>query len=478
MREPPQHILILTLLLCGLFMAFLGAHPYITPSEARYIEVPRQMVLTSDWIVPHINGVPYFEKPPLFYWMQAATFSLFGWGEFAGRLMTALLSVALCLLTYALGRELYSPRTGIAAALLLASSWLGFGLSRMAMLDVPLTVCITGVLLCFLKALQKPDAGTVYGMYLFTAAGVMTKGLIGALLPGMVLFLWLFSTGRWSVLKQMRLLTGTLLFLALVVPWHVAAAHRYPQFWQFYIIHEHFSRFLTDDHHRNQPWWFFLTVVVVGWMPWTPFLFPVLKKAWADRRQQHTLFLLLWAVLPLLFFSLSHSKLVPYIYPVFPPLAVLLAPHMEGLWENKWRKVLLALAVATPVLGYAGQAVAPYVWRGSVKQVASALLPKLKPGDEVAIYGTYRQDLPIYLNRNVTVVAYEGELAFGTAIEPKTKEWMIGTGEFWKRCRDHRLYVLMPKVAYETLKPEPGCALKPAAVAANPPERFVLLTNE
>jgi len=468
-------------LLIGLaFALFLGAHPYITPSEARYIELPRQMVVSGDWVVPHINGVPYFEKPPLFYWMQAIVFSMAGWGEYAGRALTALLSVALCMLTYALGMLFYSRRVGAVAALALATSWLGFSLSRVVMLDVPVSVCITATLYCFLRAAreEKPPVWILYGMYIAAALGMLTKGLIAVALPGLIVLVWLAFTKNWRLLLRLRIPTGALLFLAIVLPWHIAAGNRYPEFWKFYFLHEHFDRFLTDAHHRDQPWWFFIAVLLVGIMPWLPVL---ARSLWQERenRDPYRVFLLLWAAIPLVFFSLSHSKLVPYIYPIFSPLCVLLAPPLLAGWERRDRlaRACVYIAVLTPLLGYTAQMLAPYVWRGSVKPMAMALKEILQEGDEVAIYGNYRQDLPIYLNRNIIVGGYEGELAFGMSIEPETHQWMMSDAKFIANCQNHifPIYIMVSDDNVERLKKQCAVSLVVDSLA---PERFSLYKTQ
>ncbi len=472
----------LTLLLSVAFLLCLGLHPYITPSEARYIEIARQMVVSGDWIIPHINGVPYFEKPPLFYWMEAGMFSLFGWGEFSGRLLTALLSVALCMLTYALASVLYTRREGVAAALVLATTWLGFSLSRVVMLDVPLTVCVTATMLCFIMAAreEKPRAWVVYTMYVAAALGMLAKGLVAIALPGMIVLAWLVLTKRWALLLKLRLPTGIVLFLVIALPWHIAAGARYPEFWKFYFLHEHFSRFLTDVHRRVQPWWFFIAVLTVGAMPWLPLM---LRALWQERRNRepYRVLLLLWAVLPFLFFSSSHSKLIPYIYPCFPPLAVLITPHLLQAWQRRdlFARICVYAAALTAPLGYMVQVAAPHYSRGSVKAVATELAPQLTPDDEVVIYGNYRQDLPLYLNRNVTVVDYKGELEFGTTINSNTKRWMIDSNEFITRCKQsgHTMYVLVSENTLPELQHR-SCSLHMVPLTANPPEGFVLLTNK
>src|SRR5262249_48006595 len=154
----------------------------------------------------------------------------------------------------------------------------------------------------FLAARRNPRPWIIYAMYAAAALGVLSKGLIGAVLPGMIIFAWLLCTGQWRILQHMRIPSGVLLFLAITVPWHVAAQLRYPQFLEFYFIHEQFTRFSTGVHHRNKPWWFFPVVLLIGLMPWTPLLPAAIKRARRAEARNDYLFLLLWAGLPLVFF--------------------------------------------------------------------------------------------------------------------------------------------------------------------------------
>jgi len=251
------------------FCIGLGAHPYIIPSEARYIEIPRQMLSTGDWLTPRINGVPYFEKPPLFYWMQAAAIKLFGTDEWAGRIVTAILTTLTCLITYATGRMLYGRTAGILAAMVLTTSLMGYGLAHVAMLDVPVSLFITACLACFLAAQQTGRRHFYLLMYAASALAMLSKGLIGIVIPGMVIGAWIALTGQWKIIREARLIVGTLIFLTIAAPWHLLMAEHHPDFLNFYFIHEHFTRYLTDEHKRTAPWWFFIAVTAVGLLPWT-----------------------------------------------------------------------------------------------------------------------------------------------------------------------------------------------------------------
>jgi 4-amino-4-deoxy-L-arabinose transferase-like glycosyltransferase len=306
-----------------------------------------------------------------------------------------------------------------------------------------------------------------------------------------------------------------------------------PEFYQFYFVHEHFQRFLTRVHGRYQPFWYFIPILALGLFPWSLFLLQAVKHnvptTWRERHEHRdALFLLLWAGLVFLFFSASSSKLVPYILPVFPPLALLIGRYLAAAWDSrdfpglragyaavlvtslllagaflglpyywptpaaqtlgvyrytiafalaigsaatwglmryrglKW--AFVALAVTSALFLTQVNAAAPRIDIKSVKKLAIELKAHLKPGDEVASYGEYYQDLPVYLERRITVVNWGGELNFGNSVED-TSAWMTDGATFWKRWQGPAtIYVLTPIEDYETLKrSDPDLPLFPIA---------------
>jgi 4-amino-4-deoxy-L-arabinose transferase-like glycosyltransferase len=335
-----RDILVLLLLLGIFFALFLGSRPLSVPDEGRYVEIPREMTVTGDWITPRLNGVKYFEKPPLFYWVEAVLISLFGLGEWPVRLGPALFALFGCVAVYYAGARLFGRRAGVLSSIVLATSVLYYALSRLITLDMPVSVLLTASLLSFLLGTREPDGPKrrvlMYGFYAFAGLAVMTKGLIGAAFPALIIGAWIVVMQEWRLLRRMYLPTGILLFLAVTVPWHVLVSLANPEFPRFYFIHEHFERYLTKVHSRYKPFWYFFPVLLLGFFPWTAFLVQSLRDAlppsWKDRRQHGpALFLLLWAVLIFLFFSASSSKLMPYLLPVLPPLSLLTGRYLANL---------------------------------------------------------------------------------------------------------------------------------------------------
>ncbi|NBX02729.1 MAG: glycosyltransferase family 39 protein [Alphaproteobacteria bacterium] len=445
----------------------LGSRPYITPSEARYIEIPRQMLVLGDWLTPHINGVPYFEKPPLFYWMQAAVMQFGGAGEFSGRLATMLVVIATALVTFSIAQNLYGRRAGLLSVLVLSTSLLGYGLSRIVMLDAPVTLFLTFALGAFLIAQNTNDSKKqrclYHVMYISAALAMLTKGLLGIVIPGLVIGAWIVLTRKWKLLASVRLVSGLLIFVAIAAPWHVLMQMQHPEFFNFYFIHEHFTRYLSDGHRRTAPWWFFIAVTFAGLVPWVFFAWGALGQAFKNRADDKTLFLLLWILLPLIFFSTSHSKLVPYIFPIFPPLAIIIGHYLAALWEKeKWQRIIKAIALVIVGIEMAANFIAPRFDSRTIKPLADELNKTLKADDIVVAYESYWQDLPVYLNRNVMVAGWQGELKFGVDNFPQTHGWMVSNSEFWTRCAEakNEVYVFIKKGEEASLPSDSNCHLQ------------------
>ncbi len=325
-----------------LFFWRLGAAPLLEPDEGRYTEIPREMLASGDFVTPHLDGVLYFEKPPLHYWLTAAAIRLIGLNEAAVRLWSALFGLSGIWLVFLLARSIGGTRAGIVAAAVLGTSPLYVGLARLATLDMTLSFFLTLTLAGYWFA-QSNDADPLrervwwHVTFVSAALAVLAKGLIGAVIPGGIVVLHLLLAGRWRVLRRVPWLTASPLFLVVAVPWHALAAARNPDFLWFYFVHEHVLRFATPIAERQEPVWYFAGVILAGCLPWSGLLLSVprlvewrrLKAFFAERGD--VTFLLLWFGVVFVFFSASRSKLIPYILPALPPLAVLLGVLVEKL---------------------------------------------------------------------------------------------------------------------------------------------------
>ncbi|MBN1520943.1 MAG: glycosyltransferase family 39 protein [Candidatus Aureabacteria bacterium] len=323
-----------------LFFFRLGEVGLFEPDEGRYAEIPREMCAENDFIVPRLNGVLYFEKPPLVYWMTSLSFALLGQSEFSARFSTALPGLVVVLLTYALARKMYGKRCAAFSALVLLASLEYFFIARLLVLDMPLTLFMTLGFASFYFYLFSEKAKKIwlFVFYFSLAMGVLTKGPVAFVLPAGVIFLFslLTGNGRKAFLDKAHL-AGLALFFAVASPWFFLVTWREPSFFRFFFIHEHLVRFLTSEHGRAEPFYYFFVILLVGFLPWVIYLVPSamrylkvfpassLKKS----ENQPFFFLFLWAVMIVGFFSLSGSKLPAYILPIYPAMAIMAGKIME-----------------------------------------------------------------------------------------------------------------------------------------------------
>ncbi|QQS44915.1 MAG: glycosyltransferase family 39 protein [Acidobacteriota bacterium] len=347
-------------LLCLVF-TFYGSSgmPFLGPDEPRYAEVAREMYASGDWITPRLAGVIWFEKPALTYWLAAAGFSLLGVSEFAARFGVGLMATFGVFLLFIFGRGVRSSRFGYLAAATLVSSGLWIGLGRGATFDMPLAVTMELALVGFFLWMRKPGARNPFFRLFSFALGlaVIAKGLVGVVLPLAVIGLYLLIAGRLkSVLRPSILLTGAAIFLATASVWYapVIARHGETFIREFFIAH-HFQRYLSNKYRHPQPVWFFVFIITAGVFPWS---FLLLSRVWRavrgwrlilERRfDDLNLYLWLWLLVPLVFFSFSGSKLPGYILPVFPAAALLIAQEAERWWSDErgpgWTMVATAIA--------------------------------------------------------------------------------------------------------------------------------------
>lgn len=360
------------------FCAFIGLRPLANPDEGRYTEIAREMAVSGDYVTPRLNGVKYFEKPPLMYWLSALTFKACGLNQFTARLWVALFAALGCLLTFGAASILYGQRAGIWSAIVLGTSLIYYAIGQIVLLDMAVSVMISGALFSFIVAVREPAGRRRFWFfvahYAFMALATLSKGLIGFLIPGAVMFLWLLLLGNWRMLRPLYLLPGALLFLAIAAPWHIAVAmanhsadHQLDFTW-FYFIHEHFERFTTTVHRRYEPWWFFLPFVIGGLFPWIVFGWQAVSRAlaggWKARtKKADAWFLVIWIAFIVLFFSASKSKLIPYILPVIPACAVLIGRYVAEYWDGVASKGLtrggISFAVLAIVMSVAALVVKP-----------------------------------------------------------------------------------------------------------------------
>ncbi|MDH4234229.1 MAG: glycosyltransferase family 39 protein [Gallionella sp.] len=383
-RLSKKHAWWLVIAVALIWFANLEYRYLIKPDEGRYAEIAREMAASGDWVTPHLNDLKYFEKPPLQYWATATAYTLFGEHQWTARLWTALTGFAGLLLVWFAGLRLFGSEAAGYAAIMLGSSLLYVAMGHFNTLDMGVTFFITLGILALLLAQTQADIKKRRNWMLLAWAGmglaVLSKGLMGLILPGAALFIYCMVQRDFGVLKRMHWMPGLVVFFLATAPWFYLVMKANPEFFQFFFIHEHFERFTTKEHGRYQPWHYFIPILLAGMLPWTLLMLDVLWKAvfgkhpggtkpgstkmerdskLADNSFNAERFLLIWAVFIYVFFSLSGSKLPSYLLPMFPALALLMGKQVADM---NARRLFWLVAPMLPLM-LSGLALAPFAAR-------------------------------------------------------------------------------------------------------------------
>lgn len=327
----------------------LGSAALFEPDEGRNAEKAREILVLNDWTTPHENFQPVLDKPIFFYWLIALTYKVFGTSEWAARLPSALAALACIGVIYWFVRRRWDVWTAQWSALILLTNLGFFMLARIVIFDMNLTLCLTLALCAFYEGARADDLTRrrifCLVFYLALAIATLIKGLIGVVLPGMVIFFYLLITQQWFLLRRIYLVAGMILFLGLVLPWYLKVDALNPGYLRYYLWDEHFGRFTGTDFNRSEPWYFFIWVGMIGFLPWT-LLIPFLAGRYGKNSfDDKTIFLGLWFLLPFLFFSASDSKLPHYILPVLPALSTLTAAALTDRYQTSGSRVNFALSL-------------------------------------------------------------------------------------------------------------------------------------
>jgi len=314
--------------------------PLLNPDEGRYVGVALEMLHAREWGTPLLNGMPYFHKPPLFYWLTTASLAIFGENEFAARLTPALAGLLMIGGLFAFLRRFVLPSRALAAGIMLAATPLMFGATHYANLDLLVAAMISTTILCgatavLLQQQGEPAARWIMAMYLFAGLGFLAKGLIGFVLPGGVLLVWLLAERRYLAIPMLLRISGILLFLVVVLPWLLLMQSRYPGFFHYYLVYQQFERFSQGGFNNAMPVWFYVAVLLATMLPWCRSGLSTIftRNYWVQARDASVRRLMwIWLLLILVFFSIPQSKLVGYILPVLPPLAFLFAEFFRGIF--------------------------------------------------------------------------------------------------------------------------------------------------
>ena len=478
------------IVLAVVWFATMQIRPMLDPDEGRYAEIPREMLVSGNWVTPRLDGLKYFEKPALQYWATATIYSVFGVGNLTSRLWTVGLGFGCLALIYAWLARLYDRRSALAAVALLAMSPYFGIVAHLDLLDAGLCFWLTAMVLAFTRGQcaepgSKSERNWMLLSWALAALALLTKGLEVYVLAGLALIGYTVLERDARPWRRLHAGLGVPIMVAIGAPWLVLVSLRNPTFAHYFFIVQHFERFLTNRARRIEPWYYFIVILVIGAFAWLLPLARAARATWSDPGPvphfKPLKFLLLYSLLTLIFFSLSHSKLATYILPMFPPLAALTGVYIVrrpgGIARATWTAAGLVVFLAVGLLVYShdrngfipGTAItwavaaivaaliaaaagprasdeaaverAPigmfvvmlmfiFVWQAllceytvippsrSAYQLVQEIKSDVHPGTALYSVGQYRQTIPPYLGRLVTLVGYAGELGYGERLQP------------------------------------------------------------
>ena len=306
------------------------------PDEGRYGDISRWMVTSGDWLVPRINGIPFLHKPPLLHWLSGLSLELFGMHIWVLRLVPVLMACVLLLAVFYFVRKHAQERVAQISVMVLSTSLLFFGASQYINHDLMLATWISLTIFCFADFSMNGKKSILLLGYACCAAAFLTKGLIGVLLPGLVILPWLLYYRMWHRIPAILNPFGIGLFLLLVSPWLWLMQQKYPDFLHYFFIDQQFNRFHSEEFNNKHPWPYYALILLLSFLPWL--LSSAFRLRLAVARQLFKVpmvgLMLWWTVSISVFFSIPPSKLAGYILPVVAPLAILLACGLYQLQQQ------------------------------------------------------------------------------------------------------------------------------------------------
>ena len=337
-------ILILIALCLTLFFFRLGARPLWDIDEGMHAATSMEMILSGDWITPKFNGEPFYDKPVFYNWLVALAFLAFGFTEFAARLPAAVLGSGCVIVTYLLGRKMFSPTVGILSAVILATTVEFIVLSRSVVHDISLLFFVTLALYLFYIG-YKDDRHRKRNLLFFYGAlgfAVLSKGPVGLALPAMIIGVYLMVERNLKFIMKMQIGWGILIFLAVASPWYILISLKNPDYARYFFIEKNLGSFLSPDSRHPNPFYYYIPVLFGGFFPWSCFL--PLAVIYAFRRKfvnihESTAFIVVWFSIIFIFFSIATSKLATYILPLFPAASLLVALCWQELLNSQAAKI-------------------------------------------------------------------------------------------------------------------------------------------
>lgn len=331
---------IFLLAFCAFFFLWrLASFGLIGADEPRYAQVAREMLARHDWVTPTLSGVPWLEKPPLYYWQAMISYRIFGVSDWAARLPAVVDATLLVLAAYWFLRRL---RAGIQldGALILATSAGIVGYARAASTDMPLAATFGIAMLCWYGWAESRSRKWLITAYAFVALGMLAKGPVAPFLAAVVIGVFALFRRSWSVMRDSFSLPGILVFLVIGLPWFILVQLRNPQFFRVFVLEHNLARFGTNMFHHPEPFWYYVPVTLIAWVPWMVFVVAAVVAVFRRNRDEEAdplnTFLLVWIAVFIVFFSISESKLPGYVLPGItagPLLLANLLRHKPSRWH-------------------------------------------------------------------------------------------------------------------------------------------------
>ncbi|CAN5750063.1 glycosyltransferase family 39 protein [soil metagenome] len=408
--------------------ATAGLRRFTAPDEGRYAGVALEMIRSGDWLVPRLDGLPFFHKPPLFYWIGAAAMSVLGASEWPARLPSVFgATLAASALLLFVRRWADAVSAAVATVVLVTMPFFYVG-AQFANLDMLVAGCIAATVIAAAHAaLAKEHGGAWRGAlalaFVMAALGVLAKGLIGFVLPGAIFVAWCLATRRFRAAWMLAWWPGWCIFLAVAAPWFIAMQWRYPGFYDYFVVTQHFRRFAAAGFNNAHPFWFYGPVIVGLTLPWFIWIGWTGWRAVALRRSGHAFvanaagakfsdvdwLMLVWFIVIVVFFSLPKSKLIGYVLPALPPLAWFIARALRVATPAQWM-TSPKLRWTTGVAAVVCVASVIAADRLGTPPGARLYLPgeeRIAADDQVVMLDAYYYEIPFYwkLKRTVMVVS-------------------------------------------------------------------------
>ncbi len=394
------HSLWLGIALLLWLLTTIWVRPLALPDEGRYAGVAWEMVRSGQWLTPTLDGLPYFHKPPMFYWLTAIAIKVFGFSEWSVRLASLTGALVAAGATWRLMQRWVSPAAALWGLAIVGTMPLFYGGAQYANHDMLVAGFISGAIAFAADALLSRETGLPWRTPLLLAwacmaLGLLSKGLIGIVLPSGVIFFWLLLIRRPLWLLRLFWWPAPLLFLAIALPWFVLMQLKFPEFFDYFFIHQHFERFSQKGFNNNQPFWFYPVALSALCLPWTVALLTRVRIGSTRDLPHRSVRILLWTWVVVIvgFFSLPASKLIGYALPVVPALAALAGEAVAG-WQRRGLRV--AMAVGAALICVVAVALISRAETVSSKALAATWRAQARPGDGLLSLRLYRFDFPIY----------------------------------------------------------------------------------